>query len=129
MAKLEERKKTPLMSYLSESSSIELEEDRLVILFPKKSEAMMDLCLREDNREVLREIGRELAGREVQVVIQSDRNHAEPIKTKDKPLKAGKKTTDDLNQEEVIQEALDVFGGEILSRKMIRRSPINPGSA
>lgn len=131
LSKLEEKKKTPLKSYLGESSSVRVEGNVLRIDFPKNQLPMMELCRREDNLKTLEEVAREVTGRDLQVVVQSDNNHqkAVPPAGAAKPLKPEAKKPDELNQEEVIQECLDVFGGEIHSRRLSKRSLTNPGGS
>ncbi len=119
---LEQKKRRLLIAAVDGALRIELDGDELLVEFAPDEKHFRDTLAKADSARLLQEICRDLCGREIgiRVAIQNtDTAVSEPPSPEEEQREKKQKARQAAAQNPVVQQALRVFGGEIVDVKLV----------
>jgi DNA polymerase III subunit gamma/tau len=118
---LEEKKRRLLIAAIEGARRVDIEGDELLIEFAADEKHLRDTLAKADSAKLLRDISREVCGRELGlrfVTQAADAAPDEPPSPEEEKRQSRQKAHQAAAQNPVVQQALRTFGGEIVDIKL-----------
>jgi hypothetical protein len=118
---LEKRRKMLLVTLLEGASEAQIEGDELCIEFVPESRHLRDTLSKSENVKILREVCKEITGRDlgVRFVIKDNEATDVPVSKAETERRAKQDLRATVEKDPVVQQMLKTFRGEILDVKRI----------
>jgi DNA polymerase III subunit gamma/tau len=113
---LESKRKMFLATVIEAASSVTIADNELCIEFQPDSRHLRDTLAKSDNINVLREVCREIKGRElgVRITILDPEANAAPTSREDDERRAKQQRREQIEKDPFVQQALRTFRGELV---------------
>lgn len=112
---LESKRKMFLVTVIEAASAVTIADNELCIEFQPDSRHLRDTLAKSDNINVLREVCREIKGRElgVRISIHDPDANAAPASREDDERRAKQQRREQIEKDPFVQQALRTFRGEV----------------
>lgn len=113
---LEDRRKMFLVTALEGASRVEIEGNELCIEFAPESRFMRDTLAKPDNIKILREVCKEITGRDlgVRFVIKDLETDNVPVSKEEAGKREKKRLREKVEQDPTVQQMIRTFRGEVV---------------